>query len=173
MKRPQRRFTAAFLDAGEGIIDMLFLLLTFFIVQNVWQQTLAEIQTQFIHDQKLDFVKAPITGPIEPPPPDRILRIVIGENTVKIAKSGIVNEQVYAFQQRSETTVPDIENEIYRSTKEALNHVLQKSSVKPEDIWVRLYFEKDAKVAYTVGVYEALMESDLRRIQWGLEKSVK
>ena len=67
----RKRTTAGVFEAGEGFIDVLFLLLTFFIVQNVWQIHLANLHNRFVHAQKLNFLKAPDEEGKAPDPPGR------------------------------------------------------------------------------------------------------
>ena len=169
MYRRQRRLTAAALDAGEGFIDVLFLLLTFFIVQNVWQTAVSEAHTQFIHAQMLDFVKA--ADPKKNGPKtadDSSLQIIVGSDFVRFVKGGIMTEEIAVFQDTSDREESDIEQAVFAATEQALVDVLHGGSYQAETVLVRLYFERHATIIYTVGVYDALNKTGFQKFHWGL-----
>jgi len=160
------------LDAGEGFIDVLFLLLTFFIIQNVWQTHLSDLHNRFVHAQKLDFVKAVAesSSPAKSVPSDeRFVQIIIGQAFVQFDKGGLITEAKYVFEYGTDAETVGIERAVFQATKKALESLIALNGISPEDILVRLYFERDARVTYTVGVYDALNQAGFKSVQWGLE----
>ena len=174
MRRRRRPTLAAFLDAGEGFIDVLFLLLTFFIVQNVWQIHLSNLHNRFVHAQKLNFVKAADERRPAPSPRDeRFIQIIIGKAFVQFDKGGLVTEDRYVFQDSPDVDQAGIELVVFEAVRDALELVLAQQGDDAEGILVRLYFERGATVTYTVGVYDALSQVGLKTVQWGLESQKK
>ena len=174
MNRPQRRFSPAALDTGEGFIDVLFLLLTFFIVQNVWQLAISEAHKQVIHDTKIDLVKA--TGPPSDdrmPKDDAFLQVIVGDDFVEFEKGGIIADRIVVFQSQSNRDEQDIEYAVFKATEKASIDVLHQSSYRAEEILVRLYFERTATIMYAAGVYDALTKTGFDKFQWGLRSSKK
>ena len=170
MRQRNRRPLAALLDTGEGFIDVLFLLLTFFIIQNVWQTHLANLHNRFVHAQKLNFIKAPDEKGSAPHPTDeRFLQIIIGKSYVQFDKGGVATEEHMVFQDRADNDEIGIERAVFLSVQKALLALQAQHGFAPNDILVRLYFERDATVTYTVGVYDALNNSGFKTVQWGLE----
>jgi len=170
MRRTRRRPLAAFLDSGEGFIDVLFLLLTFFVVQNVWQIHLASLHSRFVHAQKLNFVRAADERGSAPQPADeRFIQIIVGRAFVQFDKGGLVGEEEYVFQDSPGVESEGVERAVFESTRRALESLIAQRGVSVEDVLVRLYFERDATVTYTVGVYDALSRVGLKTVQWGLE----
>lgn len=174
MRRRRRRTLATFLDAGEGFIDVLFLLLTFFIVQNVWQIHLSNLHNRFVHAQKLNFVKAADERqPAASPKDERFIQIIIGKAFVQFDKGGLITEDRYVFQDSPDVDQAGIELAVFEAVKDALELVLAQQGDDAEGILVRLYFERGATVTYTVGVYDALSQMGLKTVQWGLESQKK
>ena len=73
------------------------------------------------------------------------------------------------FQDRADNDQLGIERAVFLSVKKALLALQAQHEFAPNDILVRLYFERDATVTYTVGVYDALNNSGFKTVQWGLE----
>ena len=176
MRQRRRSTLAGWLEAGEGFIDVLFLLLTFFIVQNVWQVHLANLHSRFVHAQKLNFVKAPDETNLAHPPDEKFIKIIIGKEFIQFDKGGIVAEERYAFKSSPDIDQTGIERAIFQATQNALGEILAQRGYTPKDapdITVLLYFERDATVTYTVGVYDALNRTGFKTVQWGLESQKK
>ncbi|MDP6040159.1 MAG: hypothetical protein QGG64_16535 [Candidatus Latescibacteria bacterium] len=174
MRHRRRRPIAALLDTGEGFIDVLFLLLTFFIIQNVWQTHMANLHNRFVHAQKLNFIKAAAEEGSAPNPADeRFLQIIIGKTFVQFDKGGISTEEQMVFQARSDLDRTGIERTVFLATQKSLHALQAEHGFSPNDILVRLYFERDATVTYTVGVYDALNRNGFKTVQWGLESQKK
>ena len=174
MIRRRKRTSAGVFEAGEGFIDVLFLLLTFFIVQNVWQIHLANLHDRFVHAQKLNFVKAPDEEDKAPDPRDeRFIKIVVGKEFVEFDKGGVVTDEHYVFKRTPDIDQAGIERAVFEATQIGLENLLGQRGFLAEDILVRLYFERDATVTYTVGVYDALNRMGFKTVQWGLESQSK
>jgi len=170
MRHRRRRSLSALLDTGEGFIDVLFLLLTFFIIQNVWQTHMADLHNRFVHAQKLNFVKAAAEEGSAPNPSDeRFLQIIIGNSFVQFDKGGVATEERMVFQDHSNSETTGIERAVFMATEKALLTLQAQQGFTPNEILVRLYFERDATVSYTVGVYDALNTNGFKSVQWGLE----
>ena len=170
MRHRHRRPLAALLDTGEGFIDVLFLLLTFFIIQNVWQTHMANLHNRFVHAQKLDFIKAAAEEGSAPNPSDeRFLQVIIGKSFVQFDKGGVSTEERMVFQDSGSSQEVGIERAVYLATEKALLTLQAQQGFMPNEILVRLYFERDATVTYTVGVYDALNTNGFKSVQWGLE----
>jgi len=174
MRQRRRRPLTALVDTGEGFIDLLFLLLTFFIIQNVWQTHMANLHNRFVHAQKLNFIKAAAEEGSAPNPADeRFLQIIIGKAFVQFDKGGVSTEEQMVFQDHANLDQTGIERTIFLATQKALLALQAQKGFTPNDILVRLYFERDATVTYTVGVYDALNTNGFRTVQWGLESQKK
>lgn len=158
-----------FLEAGEGFIDVLFLLLTFFIIQNVWQIYLAHLHSSFVYARKLDFIKAPVEGKSELTPDEKFVETIIGKEFVQLNKGGIISEDTYIYEKAFDKSGIAPEFAVFKATKRAFSEIIAKTGFDPKDILVRLYFERDATVTYTVGVYDALNKLGFKTVQWGLE----
>ena len=170
MRHRNKRPLAALLDTGEGFIDVLFLLLTFFIIQNVWQTHLANLHNRFVHAQKLNFIKAPDEKRTAPNPTDeRFLQIIIGKSHIQFDKGGVATEEQIVFQHGADNAQVGIERAVFLATQKALHALQAQRGFDPRDILTRLYFERDATVTYTVGVYDALNANGFKTVQWGLE----
>lgn len=157
-------------DSGEGFIDLLFLLLTFFIVQNVWQIHLTNSHNRFVHAQKLDFIKAVATEQDQHTGKEnkQFIKVIVGQDFVQFDKGGIIPHEQYAFQ-HAENHTNKIEQTVFDATHRTLQDIVLTQTIAPENILVRLYFERNATVSYTVGVYDALHRLGFKKIQWGLE----
>ena len=168
--RSRRRPAASFLDAGEGFIDVLFLLLTFFIIQNVWQTHLSNLHNRFVHAQKLNFIKATDESQSAPTPKDeRFMQIIIGKSFIQFDKGGVITEESTIFQDHSKVDQASIERVVFMATQKALIALIAQKGFAPKDVLARLYFERDATITYTVGVYDALNRMGFKTVQWGLE----
>ena len=149
---------------------MLFLLLTFFIIQNVWQTHLSNLHNRFVHAQKLNFIKAADESKSAPNPKDeRFLQIIVGKSFVQFDRGGVVTEARMVFQDHPDANQAGIERAVFMATQKALLALIAQQGFSPKDVLARLYFERDATVTYTVGVYDALNRTGFKTVQWGLE----